>query len=146
MIDDIVNEYTFAVKITGEKTKKTYEGSFTVRCILNFEEQVNVGLLLDRYNQGSRTVPDGTVRMNRALAELDVRIVIDPRTGNLKAPSWWRDSDGGRKMIDRNVVLEVFLKSLEAEADFDKRVDEQSKAAEVEVEKQTTKKKQAKAE
>lgn len=142
MIDDISNEYTFTVKLTGEKTKKTYEGTFTVKCVLTYEEQVQVGLLLDRYNGGSRTVPDGISRMNRALAEMDVKIALDSK-GKQKAPSWWRDSDGGRKLIDKNIVLEVFLKSLDAETEYDKRIEEASKSAEEEAEKQAKKKKEA---
>jgi hypothetical protein len=141
---DISNEYTFKVSIVGERSKKTYEGQFTVKCVLNYQEQVNVGLLLDEYNRGSRTVPEGTFRMNRALAEMDVRVVIDDRTGQQKAPSWWRDSNGGRTMIDKNVVLEVFLKALDAETDYDKRVEESSKDAEESVEKQTKKAKASK--
>jgi len=137
---DLKNEYTFKVNIQGERTKKMYEGSFTVKCVLNYQEEVNLGLLLDEYNRGSRTLPEGTFRMNRALAEMDIRVVVDERTSNQKAPSWWRDSKGGRDLIDKNVVLEVFLKALDAEADFDKRVEESSKEAEAEVEKQSKKK------
>lgn len=138
---DVSNEFTFSVRITGEKTKRIFEGQFTVKCNLTYQEQINLGLLLDEYNRGSRTVPEGIMRMNRALAEMDIRIVLEPRTGSQKSPSWWKDSDGGRTLIDKNVVLEVFLKSLEAEGDFDKRIEEESKRAEAEVEKQTKKNK-----
>lgn len=140
---DISNEYTFSVRIEGERTKKVYEGSFTVKAVLTYEEQVQLGLLLDRYNGGSRTIPEATFNMNRALAEMDIRVVLDTK-GNQRAPAWWRDSDGGRKLIDKNVVLEVFMKALDAEADFDKRIEEKSKAAEAEVEKQAKKKKNEK--
>jgi hypothetical protein len=135
----IKNEYTFPVKIVGERSKKTYEGNFTVKCVLNYQEQINVGLLIDEYNRGSRTVPEATFRMNRALAELDIRILVDERTGNQKAPSWWRDSNGGRELIDKNVVLELFLKALDAETDFDKRIEEEGKEAEEAIEKQSKK-------
>lgn len=145
---DVSNEYTFQVKIIGEKTKKTFEGSFTVKCILDTQESIDVGLLVDQYNRGSKTVPPGVMQYNRALAEMDLRIVRDERTGKLKAPSWWIDSDGARKLLDKNVLLEVFLKTLDAEKEYDKRVEDLSKDAEKETERQTKKnsKKEASAE
>lgn len=121
------NEYTFNIVVVGEKTKKKYEGSFTVKCLLSVQEMVEVGLRMDRYNQGSSTVSPGVTRMNRAIAEMEIR--------QIKTPSWWKDSDDGRTFLDANVVFEVFLKALDAETEFDKRIAEQAKEADEQTEK-----------
>lgn len=113
------NEYTFTLKVKGDKTKSSYEGPFTVKCLLSNGELIDVGLRIDAYNRGSTTVPQGIALLNRALAELEVRII--------KAPSWWKDSNSGRDLLDTNVIYEVFEKSLDAEKVYDERIAEQVK-------------------
>lgn len=120
------NEYTFQFNERGERTKKIYDGSFTVRCLLTMEDIRRVGIKLDILNGGSQTLPPGVGLLNRAFAELDIRII--------KAPSWWKDANDGRDMFDTNVILEVFNKALDAERNWDERVTE----AAGEAEKQTT--------
>ncbi len=129
------NEYTFSFKTTGDKTKKVFEGSFTVKCLLTSAEIIEVGLRLDQYNRGSKTLAPGVNLLNRAFAELDVRMI--------KAPSWWKDSQDGRDLFDTNVVLEVFDRAIEAEAVYDKRVAEAADVAEKAAE-ESQKKKAAK--
>lgn len=116
------NEYTFSVKLKGEKTKTSYEGAFTVKCLLTIAEMSDLGLKIDEYSRGSTTLIQGVALLIRALAELEVRII--------KAPSWWKDSNGGRDLMDTNVVYEVFNKALDAEKIFDGRIKEITKEEE----------------
>jgi hemolysin activation/secretion protein len=114
------NEYSFSLSAQGEKTKQKFEGSFTVKCLLSNKELIEVGLRTDAYNNGSQSVSTtGVGLMNRAIAYLEVAIT--------KAPSWWKDSDSGRELLDRNVLYEVYNKALDAEKVYDERI---SKAAE----------------
>ena len=128
------NEHTFEFSEKGEKTKKAFEGSFTVKCLLSIQEIVDVGLRIDSYNRGSITVAPGINLINRAFAELDVRIV--------KSPSWWKDSNNGRELRDINIVLQVFSKAVDAEDVYEKRIVEAAVEADKSVAKSTAKKKE----
>lgn len=116
------NEYTFSFSDKGERTKKTYEGSFTVKCLLTMEEIRQVGIRLDNLNVGSKTLAPGVALLNRAFAELDVRI--------LKAPSWWKDASDGRDLFDTNIILGVFENAIDAERVFDERITEKAESDE----------------
>ena len=125
------NEYTFQFSEKGERTKKQYEGSFTVKCLLTMDEIRQTGIKIDILNGGSQTLPSGVALLNRAIAELDTRII--------KAPSWWKDANNGRDLFDTNVILMVFNKALEAESDWDTRISDAAEAAEEKIAKKARK-------
>jgi hypothetical protein len=127
------NESSFHLKVVGNRTKNTYEGDFVVKTYLTNSELIDVGLRLDTYNRGSQTVNQGVTLLNRAIAELEVRI--------LKAPSWWKDSDHGRNLFDTNILLELFNKVMDAEASYGEKIEEVAKAAEKSIESSGSKKK-----
>ena len=114
MLLPVSNEYTFHFSVIGEDTGLKYEGTFKVRCLLTAAEKVDIGLRIDAYNRGSKTVAQGIAILNATLAELDVRII--------ESPSFWKDSDYGRGLVDTNIIYEVFRKSNDAEADFKQRL------------------------
>ena len=127
------NESSFHVKVSGNRTKQSYEGDFIVKTYLTNAELIDVGLRFDTYNRGSQTVGTGISLLNRAMAELEVRV--------LKAPSWWKDSDHGRNLFDTNVVLELFNKVMDAESAYGDKMEEAGKAADKAAEASTSKKK-----
>ena len=129
------NDHSFSFSEKGERTKKTYEGQFTVKCLLTMEEIRQVGLKLDLFNGGSKTLPGLVALLNRAFAELSVRII--------KAPSWWTDSNDGRDLFDTNVVLEVFNSAINAEQVWDDRIKDAAKDADAAVAAKASKKKEA---
>jgi hypothetical protein len=114
-------EHTFFFKDKGERTRKNYEGNFTVKALLTQQEIVDVGMLLDQYSRGSKTLVQGVALLNRAFAELDVRIV--------KAPAFWKDSNQGRDLLDTNIVFGIYKASMDAESEYDKKLEEAAKAA-----------------
>lgn len=139
MLLPVSNEYTFHLSVKGESTGLKYEGTFKVKCLLTTSEKVDIGLRLDSYNRGSKTVSQGVAVLNATLAELDVRI--------MESPSFWKDSDYGRELLDTNVIYEVFKKSNEAEEDFKERIRSIAEKSEKESEesaKSSAKKKEAK--
>lgn len=113
--------HTFTVDVVGERTKERFQGSFTVKAMLTIAETVDVGLRTDAYNNGSRTIGERIYLMNRAIAEMEVRLASDPKKG-LLAPSWWKDSDGGRQLLDLNVLYDVYNKALSAETEYEKKL------------------------
>lgn len=106
---------------TGETTSKRYSGSFTIKSVLNNFEATEVILRADRYNGGSQTLPVQTALLNRAIAELEIRVK--------SSPDWWSKSDSGRLIYDQNVIFELFNKVLEAQKEWkDKLSSEASKS------------------
>jgi hypothetical protein len=123
-------ETTVHFKGVGKKTKKTYEGSFVVRAALNNAEQISVAIVADRYSGGSVSLSPAAKTFNHCIADLEARIVVDTATGVQKAPSWWIGSDGGRKMYDPNIVLDLQDQAVkEGDAAFDKHLDAEIQAA-----------------
>lgn len=104
------NESIVKLSIIGDSTQKLYDGAFTIKCILNNYESVQVALRTDRYNEGSESVGTQTRLFNRAIAELELRII--------DSPDWWKSSDSGRLLFDQNVVFELFTSSLEAQKEW----------------------------
>jgi hypothetical protein len=100
------NEYTFHFKGKGATTGETYEGDFTVSCLLTNSEQMEVAIRTDRYGGGSKSLPEQYKLMNRVFAELDLRVK--------KAPTWWKESNGGWDLHDANIVNEVFNEAMKA--------------------------------
>lgn len=129
---NISNEHTFPVKIIGSKTKKVYEGTFKVKCLLNLDEQIQRDLAFDSDTRGSMTLLAESRLFARAISELEARVI--------DAPSWYKDARGGRELLDKNVVLELANLALDAEGVYDTRIADASKAAEAELEKQAKKK------
>jgi ssRNA-specific RNase YbeY (16S rRNA maturation enzyme) len=127
---DLLNrETTFYFSATGFKSKKKYEGNFTVKTVLTNGEQVLVALRTDQYNGGSTSLPSAYSQFNRAIAELEVRMVT--KAGIQQAPSWWKDSDGGRNLIDANLVTEVLdMATKKGDEAFEKLLGEQIASAE----------------
>lgn len=137
MILPVANEYTFHLVCNGDSTGLKYEGTFKVKCLLTTSEKVDIGLRLDSYNRGSKTVPQAVAILNATLAELDVRVI--------DSPSFWKDSDYGRQLVDTNIVYEVFKLASDSEDDFKKRMKDKSADAEKKAEESVKKKKASQA-
>jgi hypothetical protein len=124
------NEHSFHFKEQCKATHEWYEGDFTVKCLLTNEEQSEIALRTDRYNQGSKTLAPSFALFNRTLAELEMRII--------KAPTWWRESDSGRTLYDADIVYSVFKEAMKGPEEWAKRLEAKTKAAK-EAEKKTEK-------
>jgi hypothetical protein len=128
------NEHKFYFKEKGEVSNQWFEGDFSVKCVLTIEEQVRVGVLVDRYNGGSRTLEPNRSLMNRAIAEMEVRIANNEK-GKPLCPSWWAENDFGRTLYDSNILYSVFSKALEAEKKWADSLEKEADKSEKEVEK-----------
>lgn len=107
-------EATFMVDIIGTVTQHRYHGSFTVKTVLNNGEILMIAAAVDRMGGYSPTMPKGFRDFATAICELDMLIT--------DAPKWWKDSAGGRKLEDQNVVNDnddsVYTKALAAGAEY----------------------------
>lgn len=116
-----LNEFSFHFKLQGDKTKEWYEGDFTCACILTNSEMLDVAIKWDRYNAGSKSLPDKFGDFNRIMAELEVRIK--------KAPTWWKESNSGWTLLDPNIVYSVFVEVMKAPDDWNDRLKKRSEEA-----------------
>jgi len=118
------NEFVFQFKMQGSKTKQWYEGTFAVKCLLTLEEQVQVAILTDRFNQGSTTLAPEYGLVNRSLAEIQMRIIKD-KDGKMQCPTWWNENGNGATLFDSNIVFGVFSEALKGEKEWEKNIDDE---------------------
>lgn len=135
------NERTVVFSSEGERSKKKYEGKFTFKCLLSNLEQVEVALRTDRYNGGSQTLAPAKALISRAIAELEIRIVDYDKT-----PSWFRDSDYGRHLVDTNVLFDLFQQAMKAEREWAEDLEEKAEKVEKDAEKSRKAKKKQESE
>ena len=120
------NEYTFHFKGKGLTTGETYEGDFTVACVLSNSEQMEVAIRTSRYGGGEKNLPEQFKLTNRVFAELDMRVK--------KSPTWWKESNGGWELHDANIVHEVFAETMKGAEDWASRLKEKADQAEKQAE------------
>jgi hypothetical protein len=112
------NEATFSVDVIGEITGKRYDGAFTVRCVLNMGQKHALELEKSRL-VGNSSMPSDTL--------IGIAVILSGlRSKVIDGPEWWRQSAGGSNIIDDNVLLEVFEKTVNAEAEWKKAVKEKA--------------------
>lgn len=121
------NEHKFYFKQKGDVTGQSFEGDFVCKCVLSNVEMIEVGLRVDRYNGGSKTLNPALALMNRTIAECEVRII--------KAPTWWQESDSGRSLYDSNILYSVFTEVMKGEKEWADRLKKEADEAEAAAEK-----------
>lgn len=99
------NQKSFQLDYTGELTGKRYEGTFTVKCVLNMAEKRKLeiersGLSADLNN------PTGNLNaIALVVSNLRVRVT--------DAPDWFKQSIMSLDIIDEDVLFEVYSKALD---------------------------------
>lgn len=116
---------SFDLDLTGESTDLQYKGTFTVKVGLSMQEQHTVELERTRMMADYKNPSPGLMRIAIALSDLTVRIV--------ESPSWWRETGNGYDILDRNVVEEIFIKSMDAETEWKKAIKKKAEEAREEV-------------
>lgn len=101
---------SFDIDLEGDNTGLQYKGTFTVKTGLSLQEQHAVELNRTRMMADYKNPTVGLQRIAISLSELETRIV--------EAPAWWKELGNGYDVIDINIVEEIFLKSMTAEADW----------------------------
>lgn len=115
-------EHTFTIKVTGNKSGQTFEGSFTYsRPTLGVNIQIGK---TKAFITGGLPLDADTDAVVEMLATLRHTIV--------KFPDWWKESDFGSKLLDLNVLFEIMKQCNEFEKNRDKKPegkDEQARPA-----------------
>lgn len=99
------NQKSFQLDYTGEITGKRYEGTFTVKCVLNMAEKRKLeiersGLSADLTN------PTGNLNaIALVVSNLRVRVT--------DAPDWFKQSIMSLDILDEDVLFEVYSKALD---------------------------------
>lgn len=99
------NQKSFQLDYTGELTGKRYEGTFTVKCVLNMAEKRKLeiersGLSADLNN------PTGNLNaIALVVSNLRVRVI--------DAPDWFKQSIVSLDILDEDVLFEVYSKALD---------------------------------
>lgn len=107
-------ERAFDFEEKGEITGKKYDGQFLVKSLLNFGDKHQLELQKTLLQADTRAPTPGLRGIAQIIAELGVRVV--------NAPTWWEQSNGGRSIVDENVVLALYDKVLEQEDEWKKEL------------------------
>jgi len=108
------NEAVFEFDETGETTGKEYRGRFTVLCILNMGKKHQLELEKTRLMADFVNPTDG-------LAGIAI-VLVNLRTKILDAPEWWKQSDGGTNIEDEDVLVKLYGKLRDKEAEWKESV------------------------
>lgn len=106
-------EHRFSIAVEGEETSVLWKGDFLYkRPTIGQRGQIDV--MRSRLNGDLRNIDLETQTFHEALSYLRFTLA--------EYPSWWGESDFGASLHDGNVVIEVYNKVIDFEADWKKRV------------------------
>ena len=112
------NQKSFQLDYTGELTGKRYEGTFTVKCVLNMAEKRKLeiersGLSADLTN------PTGNLNaISLVVSNLRVRVT--------DAPDWFKQAIVTLDILDEDVLFELYSKSLDKSEEWISEVKKKS--------------------
>lgn len=103
-------EKTFEFSHTGLSTGRQYDGRFTVLCLLNVGQKHLMALEETRL-LGSYSSPTPDLEgLAMVLSNLRAKIV--------DGPEWWKQSNGGNIIDDEDVLVQLYQKVKECEAQW----------------------------
>lgn len=114
------NERSFNFEHKGSLTSYKYDGTFTVRCVLNVQQKHQLELDKTRLMADMKNPTDRLEGISSALAELKIRII--------ESPAWWKDSNGGLDILDEDAVAALYTKCTEMEAEWRKELKAKAEA------------------
>ena len=119
MMDLPKNEKSFLFEYIGEITGRKYEGTFTVKCILNMAEKRILEIEKSSISADLSNPTDNLSAISSIISNLRVRVV--------KSPDWFKQSILTLDLLDEDVYLELYRKCLDQSDEWLREV--KSKAA-----------------
>jgi len=104
------NERTFQFKEKGELYGKEYDGTFTVKCVLNMLEKRILEIEKSRLRTDVLNPTSDLIALTTILANLKVRIK--------DGPEWWKQSGDGNSIQDENIIVTLFDKVMDQEEEW----------------------------
>jgi len=115
------NEKSFNVNVVGEISGERYEGDFSCVCVPYAALR----------NKISRDEIRETGDLDNVTTELFLRArwLVNSQNRLLSWPDWWSGTAGGARLIDDNVLQEVYDKCIEAEIEWRKAIKDKADKA-----------------
>lgn len=111
-------EKTFDFECVGETTGKTYDGRFTVLCVLNIGQKHALALEKTRLLGSYSNPTDDLVGYALILSSLRIKVV--------DGPEWWKQSRGGLVVDDEEPLVKLYQKIQEVEEEWKKDLKEKA--------------------
>lgn len=108
------NEKSFQFDHTGEITGRKYEGTFTVKCVLNTSEKRTLEIEKSALSADLSNPTGNLSALSTVIANLRVRVI--------KSPDWFKQSIVTLDLLDEEVLFELYGKALDQEAEWIKEV------------------------
>jgi len=106
------SEAKFDVNIIGERTNSTYMGNFRVKCILSPLEEIKADRMYrELVGVNPHLASEHVSQMAYALSQLNFRVLESP-------PFWNQGEIPGGHIEDKNVILDIFDKTVEAQVTY----------------------------
>ena len=99
------NEKSFIFEHIGEISGRKYEGTFTVRCMLNMAEKRTLEIEKSALSADLSNPTSNLSALSSVVANLRVRTV--------KSPDWFKQSIMSLDLLDDDVYFELYGKYLE---------------------------------
>ena len=106
-------EHKFQIQSVGSETGINWVGDFVYRRP-NLQERAMIEVMTTRLNGDLMTLDPDVRAFNEALAHL--RFTIK------EYPEWWKETDFGGSLYDANIVIDIYNKCIEFEANWKKRI------------------------
>jgi hypothetical protein len=104
------NEKSFHYKRLGEKTGREYEGTFTTRCVLNFQEKRLLEIEKSTITADLSNPTSNLSAIAEVVANLRIRLV--------EAPDWFKQCIRSLDLLDEEIYFEIYGKCLECEREW----------------------------
>jgi len=108
------NEKSFLFDHIGELTGRKYEGTFTVKCILNTSEKRILEIEKSAITADLSNPTGNLSALSTVISNLRVRV--------LKSPDWFKQSIVTLDLLDEEVLFELYGKTLDLEEEWIKEV------------------------
>lgn len=112
------NESSFDFDHIGELTGKKYEGQFTVKCILDLADKRMLEIEKSRLTADLQNPTGNLSALGSVIANLRVRV--------MDGPEWFNQSIVTLKILDEEVIFELYRKCLDKSEEWRKKVKEKA--------------------
>jgi len=113
------NESTFDIKLIGDTTKVSYDGQFTVTCVLDVGGTQMLELERTRLTADYANPTGLLANISLALSTLRAKII--------KAPDWWYNLDSGAKIKDSEIIMAIYIQCETQEKKWRDSLEEKAK-------------------